>query len=375
MSLRILFLVQGEGRGHLTQALALAPALRAAGHEVVAAVVGASPARVLPGFFADEIGAPVERLDEPGFGYGVSGVRWGQTLASNVRRSPGFVRALSGMDAAFARYRPDVVVSFFSLLGGLYGRLRAPHAGGRPLPFVCVGHQYLFHHPAYPFPPGEPFARGAARAWTALTAPPGARRLALSFYPAPDLPALGLRVVPPLLRPALRSMRVRDDGSLLVYLLHADYAAHVEAWCARHPEQEVHAFWDRADAPETLHVGARLTFHQLSGERFLERMARCHALVCTAGFESVSEAMYAGKPALMVPVAGHFEQSCNARDATAAGAGLYRRTFDLDALLDHARDYRPVPGFRTWADGAADVFVDEIERAAGVAGRARAVAV
>ena len=179
--------------------------------------------------------------------------------------------------------------------------------------------------------------------------------------------------MPPLLRDPLARHRVTDDGSLLVYLLHADYAPRVEAWAARHPETRLHVFWDRADAPVALDRGPNLTFHRLDGAHFLRRMAACHALVCTAGFESVCEAMYLGKPALMVPVGGHFEQACNARDAAVLGAGLHRRDFDIDALLATAATHVPVSGFRAWADRAEEVIVGEIERAAGVTrGAARA---
>ena len=50
-NMRVLFIVQGEGRGHLTQALTMEALLRREGHEVVGALVGKSSARELPAFF------------------------------------------------------------------------------------------------------------------------------------------------------------------------------------------------------------------------------------------------------------------------------------------------------------------------------------
>jgi UDP:flavonoid glycosyltransferase YjiC (YdhE family) len=47
---KFLFVVQGEGRGHLTQALALQDILHNAGHKVVAVLVGKSY-RKIPDFF------------------------------------------------------------------------------------------------------------------------------------------------------------------------------------------------------------------------------------------------------------------------------------------------------------------------------------
>lgn len=63
--LAVAFVVQGEGRGHMTQALALARFLGDAGHEVSRVLVGVSPFRTVPEYFAAEIGAPVETFDAP----------------------------------------------------------------------------------------------------------------------------------------------------------------------------------------------------------------------------------------------------------------------------------------------------------------------
>ena len=45
--MRVFFIVQGEGRGHLTQALTTEALLRSAGHEVAEVLVGKSNAREL----------------------------------------------------------------------------------------------------------------------------------------------------------------------------------------------------------------------------------------------------------------------------------------------------------------------------------------
>ena len=47
-----MFIVQGEGRGHLTQAISLAAMLQRHGHEVAETLVGKSQAREVPDFWA-----------------------------------------------------------------------------------------------------------------------------------------------------------------------------------------------------------------------------------------------------------------------------------------------------------------------------------
>lgn len=65
--MKVLFVVQGEGRGHLTQAIAMEDLLRRNGHEVVEVLVGKSNSRSLPGFFNRSIKAPIKRFLSPNF--------------------------------------------------------------------------------------------------------------------------------------------------------------------------------------------------------------------------------------------------------------------------------------------------------------------
>ena len=66
--MKILFIIQGEGRGHLTQALSLRQKLMAEGHEIVGVLVGKSPARRLPDFFLNKIQSPVYPFESLGIG-------------------------------------------------------------------------------------------------------------------------------------------------------------------------------------------------------------------------------------------------------------------------------------------------------------------
>lgn len=65
--MKFLFIVQGEGRGHFTQAITLEDMLLRNGHQVVEVLVGKSSSRTLPGFFNRSIQAPVKRFTSPNF--------------------------------------------------------------------------------------------------------------------------------------------------------------------------------------------------------------------------------------------------------------------------------------------------------------------
>ena len=91
-------------------------------------------------------------------------------------------------------------------------------------------------------------------------------------------------------------------------------------------------------------------------------MSRCRVLVSTAGFESICEAMYLGKPVYMMPTKHQIEQRCNAVDASRAGAGIWGDDFNLDGFLDYIPRHRADrEGFREWVHSAETVFVKILE--------------
>ena len=363
MALRCLFIVQGEGRGHLTQAMSLRGRLTEAGHRVEGVVVGKSRRRAVPPFFEEAFAAPVTYVDSPSFvpDRDDRSVRLGTTLLHEAVRTPAFLDGLAAIDAAVERHDPDVIVNFFEPLGGLYAVRYRPET-----PIVAVAHQYMFHHPAYEFPPGRRLQRWAAQTFATVTAWGAARRLALSLYPAPDRRGDGLVVLPPLLREALfRQPTERTAPFFLVYILNSGYAEEIIRWHEQHPETRLHCFWDRPGAATTEHYDDTLTFHQLDDEKFLSLMARCRGFVSTAGFESIAEAMYLGKPVQVVPVEGHYEQHCNAHDTARVQAGIHTTRFDVSRLQAFlSRHTTDAAHFRRWVRESQSHFVREIEAVA-----------
>jgi uncharacterized protein (TIGR00661 family) len=307
-------------------------------------LAGAHRNRSWPDFFERGFDAPVQRLASPGFVYrNGRQVNLPATAWQFITRAGLYRRSLDTLQRAVRESAPDLIVNFLEPLVGVCSRLR-----GLGAPVLAVGHQFMLAHPAYPKPPGSRVSAMGLRNYVRVT---GSRAVhyALSFYEAPDLPECDLFVAPPLLRDELFQLESgSDEGHLLVYLLNAGYRPEVEAWHRRHPEIPLHVFYDRSDAVETESVDATLTFHRLHGEKFLRLMATCRGVVCTAGFESLSEAAWLGKPALAVPVQGHIEQALNAVDAEKCGIALHGARFDLDPLLD-ARTGVAQERFRRWA--------------------------
>ena len=349
----------------MTQALALARFLRDAGHEISRVLVGESPFRSVPDYFVEEIQAPVETFAAPTQvpdrdGRGMSVAR---TTADALRRLPRFVRA--GWQIHRATGRADVVVNFLDLVGGISRIVFGARAPG-----VAIAHNYLFLHPALAAAPGGSVARGLVMAYARLTAGGADPKVALSFGPLPPHPHARLVVAPPLLRPGLERMSPRDEGYLLTYALNPGYGDVVAEWHSRQKGVTVHCYVDggrkslRAAPAEGFHA------HALSAEGFLRHLEGCRAYVGTAGFESACEALYLGKPALLVPTTGQHEQQLNAWDANRAGAAVVGTYADLDAFwaAPPVPPRKSVEEFRDWVRRAPEVLVDVIENAARARG-------
>ena len=129
---------------------------------------------------------------------------------------------------------------------------------------------------------------------------------------------------------------------------------------------EVHCFTDQPEKLQTTnpYANTKLFVHALNDQLFLEMMSKSKGLASTAGFESVCEAMYLGKPVLMVPIEGHYEQFCNSRDAYKAGAGIFADTFDLSQLVNFSAKFTTGNRFyKDWVLNAKNKIYREISNA------------
>lgn len=326
--MRFLFIIQGEGRGHLTQAISFAQLIRSQGHELVSVIVGKSKRRELPDFFKKEIAVPILMVDSPNFECDASDkkIQLGKTIWKNTLRLPVFWKSIQTIDREVQAAQPDVILNFYDLLGGFYNLIFRPKAK-----FWVIGHQYLIRHPDFHFAPNRPVEKFLFQLNTRMTAFGADEFLALSFLPQKKISSK-VRVVPPLLRREVKTLLPSQSEFYLVYLVNPGYGEEVVRFAKKYPNLQIKAYWDKKGAAETELPLPNLSFHQVHDKRFLQDMAACKGLVCTAGFESVCEAMYLGKPVMMIPVAGQYEQACNALDAEASGVGIQSSDFDFGKL-------------------------------------------
>lgn len=354
--MKYLFIVQGEGRGHLTQAITLERMLERHGHEVVGIMVGKSKTRQLPEFFLKSVKAPVHQFLSINFLPSAANrkANMAKSVAYNIAMSPHYFRSMRIIKKAIQVSEADVVVNFYELLTGLTYMLHRI-----PVPQICIGHQYLFLHKGFTMPKKVFGGYVWLKFFTRITAIGANRYLALSFRQMQDSAGDKIKVVPPLLRSEVLETEPVKGDYIHGYMLNSGFAEDVMSWHKEHPEVQLRFFWDRNTETPVTRVDDTLCFHVLDDKEFLRQMAGCKAYASTAGFESVCEAMYLKKPILMVP--SHIEQECNAFDAVKGGAGVSSDRFDLSLLLDFSEGFKPDEGFPQWARSAESVIITELE--------------
>jgi len=357
---KCLFMVQGEGRGHMTQSTAMKTIIEQAGMELCGVLIGKSERRVIPDFYYSKIGAPITTISSPNFETDKKGksIKTLPSLIKNIHDVPVFMESLKVIDKKIKELKPDLIINFYEPLCGIHYMLHRPKT-----PMISIAHQNIFLYKSFHMPDGPAMAKSGLKAYTSLTAIGAKRRLALSLYPYPDDKRRALYAVPPLLRKEALEQKTTTGNYLLVYLLNSGYMDDIIAWHKKNLSVELHCFTDKTGIEETTKYDDTLFFHKINDKKFLDLMAGSKGLASTAGFESICEAMYMGKPVLMVPVDGHYEQFCNSRDAAKAGAGIYDTHFNLDAFLAYLATYKPNKEYKEWVDKSAALITEHIRRA------------
>lgn len=353
----IIFLVQGEGRGHMTQAISLAQLLKRNGHALLHVFVGSSQRRKVPSFFSDAIDAQIETIASPNFELDTDNksLRIFPSIIKNFRNGKVYLCSLDRMKEVIDEKSPDLVVNFYDILGGLYF---IKHKKGA-FKYFCVGHQYMASHRDFTFPKRKTVARLSFHLLNFLTSYRADKIVALSFSQYAPFKKSKKHVTPPLLREAIRNKESKEGDYILVYVVNDGYGFEILSAHQHYADQQVYCFWDNKTHPDGYTPEPNFTFYQLNGERFVDLMSNAKGYIATSGFESVCEAMYLGKKLMVVPVENHFEQACNALDAVKTGLCISNDSFDLGKLLDFVD--RPNYAekqkvFKSWVDSADTVF-------------------
>jgi len=315
--MKCVFIIQGEGRGHSTQAIALAQILKELEVEVVAAYIGKNHVGRNHDWVFKEIGVDENYFYSPNFVYKNNEVSLKRTALKFLKNIFKIRKSIKYLKNELKQINPDFVVNFYEPL--------APFVkSGLQIPTVTIGHQFLIDHSSYP--QQLPLQRKLISLFNKLVSYNCVKTIALSFYPL--VGQYKHHIAPTLLRKKVLTAKPKTIfNKVVAYVINPIFVHNIteQAFCYLKYKfivyNELHEY-----------KGFNFQSKKISPE-FVNDLLSAEYIVTSGGFETISEANYHEKKILAVPVKNHAEQILNTIDASEKGIILTNNDYDLSILL------------------------------------------
>jgi uncharacterized protein (TIGR00661 family) len=310
---RIVYGVSGEGSGHSSRARVVAAHLEARGHRVTIVSYGRGYENLHDRFdvFQTE-GLHIATRDNE--------VSKRRTFLDNLQRLPQGHRKLNAIKKdLFQDDPPEVVLTDFEPMTAYLA-----HHYDRPL--VTIDNQHRLRYMTYPCP-------ADLKADQLLT-----ENIIRAMVPRPDVSLVTTFyfgetrndrtfLFPPLLRDEVIDLVPAEEGHVLVYLT-SGFSSFLDS--LRTFKRERFVVYGCGPDREEDH----LHFKAPSREGFLQDLAGCKAVMATAGYTLITEALHLHKPYLALPMRGQFEQEINAFFLEQSGYGRNLRQATPEGIGD-----------------------------------------
>ncbi len=287
---RILYGLSGEGSGHAMRSRVVLGHLAEKGHTLKVATYDRGVAALGKDFDV----TPIEGLAIVARENRVSRLR---TLAQNVRKLRSGVRSVHKLGRElFERFQPELVICDFE-------PLTAHLALRERVPLVTLDNQHFIRYVQHERVPGRTTDARLTLAIVRALVPRSQRSIVTSFLPGQPKNARTF-LVPPILRPEILAAKPTHGEHVLVY-------------CTQPYPNLLDDLRSIARVPFRLYGFERtgkernLEFKKFSAAGFLADLAGAHAVIATAGFTLLGEALHLRKPLLALPMKGQFEQELN----------------------------------------------------------------
>lgn len=152
-------------------------------------------------------------------------------------------------------------------------------------------------------------------------------------------------IEPPILRPLIKELNPTLGGHITVYLPAFDHETLVTLF-KQVPEVSWEIFSPTCDSG---YKKGNVRVSPVGNETFLKSFESALGLLCSAGFEGPSEAMYLGKKLMVIPIKNQYEQICNTVALEELGAS---------AMYDIKPDF--VQQLRAWIRNGKVVNLKEV---------------
>ena len=306
----IIYGVSGEGSGHSSRARLIANHLLEQNHRVKIVTYDRGYRNMRDDFDCVEIiGLSIESRDNE-----VSKLK---TISANLAKLPDGSKALSKLRRLFRDFAPDCVITDFE-------PCTAYLANHYDLPLITLDNQHRMRYMQYERPAEHSKEATMTEIIIRAMVPRPWVSLITSFH-AGKLKNERSFVFPPILRQSILDLVPTREDHILVYVTSA-FESLISVLQDFPRETFIVYGYDRDD------VIGNITYRPHSPVEFPRHLASAKAVIATAGFTLMTEALYLGKPYLAFPMQGQFEQQLNAHMLESMGYGAEGRDADETTL-------------------------------------------
>ena len=311
---KILYGIQGEGRGHASRSLHIINQLIKQGHDVQV-FSGGDALTLLDGTKLSIYKIPIFHF--------YHGKRDQLSLVKTAYRN--FFQFLGLMFCFGQRYNavlqkvdqmnPDFIITDFE---PYLSRI----ATKKGIPNLAINHQHVFLETKLPLLNS---VRKAIRLQLLklfikiLTGKPD-RAIASSFYHFPPRKKSIVKFVGPFISDLVYQHNIATGNHITVYLKEAAYLNYLLPIIGNFKAVrfQIFSYWEHEKKPE---IGSHIELFSIDQKKFIASLASSKALITTAGNQVIGEAAFMGKPVLAFPKLGDVEQEINGKALAYSGFG------------------------------------------------------
>ncbi len=322
--------VNGEGRGHLTQALGFKEIVERNGYIIIGCFLGTTNNKKIPDYF-NELNCPIYPFESPQFvKIDNKGISISKTILNTLKNTRRYIASIKNIKQIVKTNNPDIITNFYEPLFGLFNITNK-------IPSISIGHQYYLELNKFDIPNSiDKYLLFLNNKLSSLNS----QIWCLSF--TDDISYY--KIIPPILRNT-KSLIPSNSEGCLAYICNEGYINELD-----NTGLEILCYMKT----DNTYTQNNMVVTPLS-ENFIDDLKRCEHYISTSGFESICEAYYLGKNIHVVPIDNHFEQLCNSLDSERLGiAKRYEQYSDISLdtkIVDNTE-------FKIWVDSAESKIIE-----------------
>ncbi|MEL7002513.1 MAG: glycosyltransferase family protein [Bacteroidota bacterium] len=292
--MNILYAIQGTGNGHLSRASDVGPALEK--HGKVDYFISGAQADI-------GLSVPIQ-YKSPGLSF-YFGKRGGVDFLQTYRKNSSKRIYKEIKDFPVDKY--DLVINDFEPITAWASKLKGKKC-------IALSHQSALLSDICPKPKSSDLI---------------GQTILKKYAPASEhygfhFSAFDQNIYTPVVRKAIRELEVSDLDHYTVYL-----PAYSDEKLISKLSQVKDVKWQVfSKHAKECYEFKNVRIHPIDNEKFMESFSSCHGVLCGAGFEMPSEALFLGKKLMVIPMKNQYEQQCNAAALRELGVSMMKKLGD-----------------------------------------------